>query len=400
MKERGNPYLRFLDRFVLIPLVYLLGLFKKRRPFPQGIKKVALLKTAGVGDTVLLSAVIRDIQKQRPDIVLTLFTGTTNREMGEMIDVRVKALPMTRPHLALKIVREESYDLFIDCDPWPRINALLTFFSRSLFTMGFKTAGQGRHFVYDLFCAHSAAHHELHNYRALMAPLGVQGSERPHIFVKGDILKKSVVFHLFPGGSRWYLKVWPEEKWRELILQVIQEGYEVVLTGSRQDRVRLEAFVEGLPKEKIRNCAGELTLRETAALLYGARSVVSVDTGIMHLAAAVGAPTIGLHGPTSPHRWGAIGERVVAITPKLPYSPCISLGFESKCQRNLCMQAIEVIEVKEALFHLLENKNEDTDPSRRERESSLAAVAQKLSQAVPETGRRRDVTCKECEKSP
>jgi heptosyltransferase III len=83
---------------------------------------------------------------------------------------------------------------------------------------------------------------------------------------------------------------------------------------------------------------------------------LNVKQEIMHLAAALGCPVISLHGPTSPQRWGAIGETIVSITPRYPYAPCIHLGFESQCRKNFCMQAITVDQVLEA-FYCLEKEN-------------------------------------------
>ena len=61
--ERGNSEFRFLDRYIGIPIIFALGLLKKRNKIlPDSIKKAAFLKTAGIGDTVLLSAVVRDFK--------------------------------------------------------------------------------------------------------------------------------------------------------------------------------------------------------------------------------------------------------------------------------------------------------------------------------------------------
>jgi heptosyltransferase-3 len=81
--------------------------------------------------------------------------------------------------------------------------------------------------------------------------------------------------------------------------------------------------------------------------------MVSVNTGIMHLAAAMNVPLVALHGPTSARRWGPLGPHTVALE-----SPCqgcgyLDLGFEYKRQPRDCMNAISYRMVREACDRVL-----------------------------------------------
>lgn len=355
MKERGNRLLRFLDRYAGIPIVFLLGILKQKKRKPDSIQSIALLKSAGIGDLVILSAVVKDLQGAYPAASVTLFTGKSNAEMGRMIPgVSVIPLPMTSPWKSLKIIRKHSFDVWIDADPWPRINALFTFCSRSKFTIGFKTAKQWRHNVYDKAINHSSACHEIENYRNLINHLGIRTYHRPNFsFSPKKPKEQKIALHLFPGGSRAALKQWEMGRWKELITLISQEGFKIICTGSKADRPHLEQLKQECFPSPIENVAGSLTLQETAEMLLTCACVISVDTGIMHLAAALGCPTICLHGPTSPKRWGAIGEKVIAVTPSFPYHPCIHLGFEAVCKENRCMKAITVSQVKQAVDNLV-----------------------------------------------
>jgi ADP-heptose:LPS heptosyltransferase len=357
MKERGNRYLRFLDRYGGIPLIALLGCIKSKKIPPAKIEKIALLKTAGIGDTVLLIGIIQDLKKNHPHAKITLFTGTSNHAMGKLIaDIFVIALPMTHPFKALKLIRKQHFDLWIDCDPWPRINACFSFFSRSLWSIGFKTEGQGRHWVYDSCVIHRRDCHEIQNYRNLLNSLGMKTGSLPNIPIPPTYSKqRRVALHLCPGGSRAHLKMWPERNWVEMMRKFSEASYEVVLTGGMQDRKYLTSLIDE-NRLQVKCEAGNLSLFKTSELLLTCICLISVDTGIMHLAAALGCPVISLHGPTSPQRWGAIGETIVSITPRYPYAPCIHLGFESQCRKNFCMQAITVDQVLEA-FYCLEKEN-------------------------------------------
>lgn len=337
MKERANSWLRFLDRYGGIPLIVLLGLLRKKRSPPSHIKKIALLKTAGIGDTVLLSALIQDLQGRE----IYLFTGTANAEMASLLPgvQQVIPLPLTDPLSCIKKISKVSVDLWIDCDPWPRINALLSFFSRSLWTLGFQTKGQGRHFIYDQVVPHSFSQHELANYQALLQSVGLATTHLPTLDFPLRSPKKQIVLHLFPGGSQAHLKTWPLSHWKTLIPLLQAKGYCLYFTGSKKDYTQLPQI------EGVLNKAGQLSLKETAHLLQESTCVIAVDTGIMHLASTLNCPVIALHGPTSPERWGGIGKQVYPLTPQKKYKPCIQLGFDSRCKKGYCMEAITVDQV-------------------------------------------------------
>lgn len=351
MRERGNPVLRFLDRYCGIPLIWLLGKLKKKRKLGAS-NALGILVSAGIGDTVLLSAILQDLKGRN----VVLFTGRTNYEMARMLsDVQVVMLPIMRPWSAISEIRRHKFDVWIDTNPWPRINALLTFFSRSFFKIGFKRRGEYRHYVYDHAVEHLSSRHELDNLRALIRVLGIKGNHCPALPLDTqERSQKLIALHLFAGGSRAYLKEWPDKNWIDLIDALSLQGYYFVLTGAAKDEERLLTIrAQCKEPDRIEVTAGKFSLQETTFLLKRVGATVSVDTGIMHLAAAVGSPLVSLHGPTSPNRWGAIGDSVIALQWKKPYTPCIQLGFESTCNSNPCMQGIEVSSVLSALSTLL-----------------------------------------------
>jgi len=104
-------------------------------------------------------------------------------------------------------------------------------------------------------------------------------------------------------------KHWPEENWRELISLIQPTGLRVKLPwGTEHERQRAERLassyghVEVLPK---------LTLAQVAAALAGAQCVVSVDTGLSHLTAALDRPNVTLYGPTDPGLIGGYGKNQI-----------------------------------------------------------------------------------------
>ena len=96
--------------------------------------------------------------------------------------------------------------------------------------------------------------------------------------------------------------------------------------------------------------AGTTDLVELVGILAGARAVVSNDSGVMHLAAALGSPTVGIFGSTSPVWTSAAAPWVVNLYAAYPCSPC----FRRTCPIGYrCLHAIEVDAAAGALDRLL-----------------------------------------------
>ncbi|MEZ0392707.1 MAG: glycosyltransferase family 9 protein, partial [Pseudobdellovibrionaceae bacterium] len=209
-------------------------------------------------------------------------------------------------------------------------------------------------FLFDQKIAHRSDIHEKSNFHNLFLdwveqePKKIQISQ-PKLHANAE---KIVVCHLFPSGTRSYQKEWPRESWLELFRHLQNENYKVVLTGSPSDQARLEQLFSLQDLKGIQVQVGKCSLEETKNLLAQASLVISVNTGIMHLAASLDAPMIALHGPTDPRRWGPVSSASLVLQSQLPCSPCLNLGFEYACPRNDCMKNITVSQVLKAVHQL------------------------------------------------
>jgi ADP-heptose:LPS heptosyltransferase len=348
---RGSHLRRHADRYVGIPIVAMLGAFRRRRPIPTRLDRVGLLTTAAIGDTVLLSGVIADLRAALPAAHLTLFAGESNHAMAQMLTGpdRVVRLEPHNPVRTVRVMREDQFDLLIDFGPWPRLNAIFTALARARFTVGFRTPRQMRHFAYDLAVDHSPDVHELENHRRIIRRLGFATAHPPSIDLRrlprdaGLALRGPyIVLHLWPSGSRGRQREWPIDRWVALANHFAENGYDICLTGASAQRSANEAVLaiaDPHRRAQLHNAAG-LSLAASATLLARARLVVSVDTGLMHLAAALGVPVIGLCGPASSRRWGPIGDRASAIDSPHPAAGYSYLGFEMPRRPPPLMEAI------------------------------------------------------------
>jgi ADP-heptose:LPS heptosyltransferase len=102
------------------------------------------------------------------------------------------------------------------------------------------------------------------------------------------------------------------------------------------------------------------SLPELASLMEGCRFFIGNDSGITHMAAALGVPTVALFGPTDPKVWAPRGEHVTVVAPEIPCSPCSREQF-FECQLNDCVKGIKLSEVLESLAKLGMFRKEDED---------------------------------------
>ena len=192
----------------------------------------------------------------------------------------------------------------------------------------------------------------------------------------GSQYKKPLIFHPFPGGVKKEFKMWPTANWESLGAELLRQGYSLWITGTALEQEKAQNladkivlnFVRGSlkklngnaiknhrqanllkDKNRVLSLAGQLTWEETAYLLLKAKALVSVNTGIMHLAAALGCKVIALNGPTSTARWGAVGKQVLNFRSTYECSPCLSLGFEYACKAGGCMTRIKAEDVAKAV---------------------------------------------------
>ncbi|MEQ9006202.1 MAG: lipopolysaccharide heptosyltransferase I [Pseudomonadales bacterium] len=122
-------------------------------------------------------------------------------------------------------------------------------------------------------------------------------------------------------GTTWPSKLWPTPFWRDLAQRAAAAGFEVVVPwGSDEERVRAGEITAGTPARVL----DRLGLDALADELAAASLVVGADSGLAHLAAALGVPTVVLFGATSLALTGCRGRRVANLQSTFACSPCLS----------------------------------------------------------------------------
>lgn len=106
-----------------------------------------------------------------------------------------------------------------------------------------------------------------------------------------------------PGAEFGPAKRWPHYHYAALARTLIARGYEILLFGSAKDRAtgdEIGSMLDATARGHCRNLAGQTSLEQAVVLLAGVNAVVSNDSGLMHIAAALHRPLVALYGPSSP----------------------------------------------------------------------------------------------------
>ena len=344
-----------MDYWLGIPLLNLLAIFMKtgrRRSWPAEIRRIGLMCSPALGDTLLFSAVEQDVRARFPGAELIHFCMKQNLAAAELLPWadRKVMISLTSPAESIRRMRGEQLDALLDFTSWQRLTAFYSLMSGAKFTAGFETAGQSRGRGYDVRVEHRSDRHEVDNFRALIESVGIPAGSKPRVVVPAvsdeplATERDLVVFHLWASGTRSWLREWPEDRWLALAKRLARPETCFVVTGAPSDQIRTEPFVKRMLEAGLKAVAfsGSDGFVSLAHVLGRARVVVSVNTGVMHLAAVMGTPTVSINGPNRNGRWGPIG--VYAVGVEAPGEGCgyLHLGFEFDGKVSNCMERTSV----------------------------------------------------------
>jgi heptosyltransferase-2 len=159
-----------------------------------------------------------------------------------------------------------------------------------------------------------------------------------------DLAKPVAVFA--PGAEYGPAKRWPARHFADLAKTLVSRGFQVWLLGSKKD-VEATAEIQRLSGEACIDFAGRTSLDEAIDLMSFAANVVTNDSGLMHVAAALDRPTVAIFGSSSPAFTPPLSARARVITLKLECSPC----FQRECPlgHTNCLVTLEPALVLEAI---------------------------------------------------
>lgn len=158
------------------------------------------------------------------------------------------------------------------------------------------------------------------------------------------------VFCVHPGSGTW-VKQWQEDRWAEVADTLVEQiNAQVVFTGGAHELL-LTRRIASLMKQPVIITAGDTQVGTLAALFKRAKLVLGPDSGPLHLATAVGTPTVTLFGPADPLEFGPWGDakKHIALTSDIACRPCRVLDWgDDNPANHPCLKDISVGRVLDA----------------------------------------------------
>lgn len=346
-----------------------------RRPLPDGrVDDLLVTRLWGLGNLALMAPLFAAFAPPRLGR-LRLLTLERNRAFVRAHWPHVEVLALPSPYTpavapaylaALASLRRAPPQVVVDAETFLHLPTAGLRAACRAPIVGLASPGQARAHLLDATVAHDPERHAADTFAAIARRAGVEPhgdarlvptpSGRRRVTEQLDVARRYAVVH--PGsGDHFPGRRWPAERFARLARRLLDLGLRVVVTGDGHERglaARVCLGAVASPDDVV-DLSGALDAEALVALLDGAALVVTNDTGPLHLADALGRPTVALFGPNTPARYGPRGPRSSALFAGLPCSPCLDdrAGKTSRCRSAACMSAITVDAVAAAVRRAL-----------------------------------------------
>lgn len=336
----------------------------------KSIKRILIINLAFIGDVLLSTPVARALRQKYPDaridmlvIPLAAPVARGNPYVDDVLeyDKRGKHKNTRELWRLIRQLRTRRYDLAVATNFALR-GALLAWASGIRYRAGYDAQHAGFFLTHTASPLRPVLRHEAENHLDVLEPLGIhtddtslalriypQDEASLHNKVNRDKTKPLVL--ICPVGS-YRQKSWTTDGFAEFI-RAIAPSADCYLIGSTAEAAQL-AEINAASGNLAGMLPGTLTLGELAAFLAEAKLLVTVDTGPMHIANAVGTPVVALFGPTDPAKWGPRGPKDIILEKQVECRPCWG---RTPCSDYRCLNTLGAGEVVAAVRTLLEDKD-------------------------------------------
>lgn len=354
-------------------------LFKKWGYTKKEFKNIVVYTVGIVGDNVVMLPALAALRRSYPAAKITVITNCQIWDRQGAIGVLepspykdhlivLNVDPVQRRGLRLWMDEtkfgEIRCDLFVNLSPfgnrgWVGAVVREMCFARMLgakYAVGFRMSTYTRK---DLFCKvqYRFLKNEPRRSQEILKELGLNPVENEDLLAHDPVAKESVIkkirekggdnlpLFVINPGAKLRAKCWPAECFGKVISELTNHyNVTAVVTGISDERNIADRVVETSGRMAI-NLAGQTTVQELVELLRMAKGCITNDTGAMHIAAMVGAPTVAIFsGRYSPLHWLPLGENVVSI---FSYAKC-TYCYKDWCQKPECLENIKVENVLDA----------------------------------------------------
>jgi heptosyltransferase-2 len=316
--------------------------------------KTLVIAPSWVGDMVMSQSLYITLKKLHPNMILHVMAPRWCLPLLARMPEVDQAIEMPLGHGALQLkirwqlgreLKQEKYDHAIIL-PNSLKSALIPFFARIPKRTGWK--GESRYgLLSDLrnnknmfplmvqrYIALAYARQDIQSAQAItdipFPKLYINTNQQKETLNRLALTLEAPVLGLCPGAEFGPSKRWPEHHYANIADRWIATGGIVWIFGSQKDQSVASQIQSLLPEDKRHLChvlANQTSLTEAIDLLAACSAVVSNDSGLMHIAAAVKTPLVAIYGSTSPSYTPPLSQNIQIVRAELPCQPC----FKREC---------------------------------------------------------------------
>lgn len=334
-----------------------------------GSPSILVIRPGGMGDAVLLVPALKALRARFPSCRLEVLAERRNGGILEGLGCvdRVHLYDRRAPFELWDVVRG-GYDAVIDTEQWHTLSACIAYLTRAPVRAGFATNHRASLFSHAVPYSHTAYEAEsfLSLVSAVTGPLPPFDPAVPFIETFVEPPEEFIEFEsgcrragrglvgMFAGATVPERR-WGVDRFARLAGILADSGRGIVLIGGRAEEAAARSIGSTLAPGSALALAGRTTLHETAAVIASLDLVVTGDSGILHLCAGIGTPTVSLFGAGIEAKWAPRGPGNAVINKGLSCSPCTTFGYTPRCPYGVeCLRIISPEEVFEAAGRLLE----------------------------------------------
>ncbi|MBI1922661.1 glycosyltransferase family 9 protein [Candidatus Poribacteria bacterium] len=364
---------------------------RKRAAFLEtSPKRFLFLEFGGIGDALMFTPAMAAVKRRWPDAIIDLVvasqrgTGPLLKDSGlvnHVIEYDIDAYGRSSLRATLELlwtIRRGKYDVYVSRGlGWRNLlRALLSGVPlRSGYYWPESRRKWGYHLIYDFVTLRQPETHDVTTCFEIVKPLGVIDWFEPYVLHVGEeairnarlLLDKARKFRRLIGlhmgcmRSKWQAR-WPAERYALLAKRLIEEmDAALIVVGGAEDVELVQPFWIALAadafRQRVFDFTNTLDLKTTAAVVAACDLFISNDSGLAHIAAAVGVPQVVIWGPTHLRtRPWRIDDKSILIKGDLPCMPCWN-GMNVVCTnpyRFQCMFDITVEKVLQGVRALCE----------------------------------------------
>lgn len=338
----------------------------------QTINKILIIGPSWIGDMVMAQSLFKALKADNPDVLIDVLALAWTKPLLDRMPEVNKAITMPINHGVLgwnmrkelgHKLRKENYDQAIILpNSWK--SALIPWFANIPVRTGWR--GEMRYgLLNDIrILDKQALPMMVQRYVSLAYPASQSHTapsyQAPLMLAQKPTLEFELILNtdrkrliLCPGAEFGPAKQWPSSHYAELASKLIAENWQVLILGSHADKAIADEIVEQTKvsaaplNTSIINLCGQTQLSDAIDLLGTADRVVSNDSGLMHLAAALQKPLIAIYGPTSPSFTPPLADNAKIVQLDVECGPC----FQRTCPKkhHNCMQDIASNKVLELM---------------------------------------------------